>query len=111
MNNNFSLAADRNKEPIFNILKDVIKDEPCSILEIGSGTGQHALYFTGKLPHANWHCSDLPDLIDALNGQLHASKAKIKSILGYEAGNTEFPEIDIDYVYTANSLHIMTDDM
>ncbi len=56
----FSEACERNKTPIQVILHGVF-DVPGHILEIGSGTGQHAVHFGTTLPHLTWQTSDLPD--------------------------------------------------
>lgn len=54
----FAPSCDRNKEFILKLLKDVL---PASgtVLEVGSGTGQHAVYFASQLPHLNWQPTDL----------------------------------------------------
>ena len=54
----YSTASERNKEPILEILKDVFKDVH-HVLEIGSGTGQHAVHFGENLSHLKWQTSDL----------------------------------------------------
>ena len=58
MQHGFSQAAENNKTPILQQLKQLfaLVNE---VLEIGSGTGQHAAYFAANLPHLNWHTSDL----------------------------------------------------
>ena len=54
----YSPACDHNKDPILAVLRDVFA--PASaVLEIGSGTGQHAAYFAPRLPHLVWQTSDL----------------------------------------------------
>src|SRR3569832_2897514 len=60
MDKAFSPASERNGPPILAVLKDAFAD--CRrVLEIGSGTGQHAVYFGARLPHLVWQTSDLPD--------------------------------------------------
>lgn len=46
----FSEAAERNRAPILGLLKRLFADRR-AVLEIGSGTGQHAAYFSAALPH------------------------------------------------------------
>ena len=61
----FSQACEQNKEPILNILQLVYKD--CkTILEVGSGSGQHAVYFAKHLPHLKWLPSDLADNLESI---------------------------------------------
>jgi len=55
---NFSQASENNKDPILRVLMEWLAD--CkALLEIGSGTGQHALFFSEHLPQLRWYCSDL----------------------------------------------------
>jgi SAM-dependent methyltransferase len=56
----FSQACENNKAPILEVLKNVLS-RSSRVLEIGSGTGQHAVYFAPALPHLVWQTSDLPD--------------------------------------------------
>ncbi|MEE9141132.1 MAG: DUF938 domain-containing protein, partial [Gammaproteobacteria bacterium] len=53
----FSAACERNREPILEVLRGVFT-EPMTVLEIGSGTGQHAVYFGAHLPDVRWQTSD-----------------------------------------------------
>ena len=60
MNKPYSASCDNNREPIFSVLETLLNH--CrSVLEIGSGTGQHAVYFAAKLPQLVWQCSDLEE--------------------------------------------------
>ena len=54
----FSAACERNKDPILKILKEVLVSVQ-TVLEIGSGTGQHAVHFASALPFISWQTSDL----------------------------------------------------
>lgn len=53
----FSPSAERNKDPILQVLKEVLPPEG-SVLEIASGSGQHAAYFAPKLAPRHWIPSD-----------------------------------------------------
>ena len=55
----FSEACEENKQPILTVLKELFA-QAGSVLEIGSGTGQHAVYFAESLPHLFWQTSDRP---------------------------------------------------
>ena len=61
----FSEACERNKDPILQVLRDVLADAG-SVLEIGSGTGQHAVHFARNMPHLVWKSSDLAENLPAL---------------------------------------------
>jgi hypothetical protein len=104
----FSQACENNKQPIFDILSRVLVDKK-SLLEIGSGTGQHAVYFAPRLSHLEWHTSDMPDkhlgisawLVDVKVDNLHQP-------LSFTIGATStWPLANVDAVYTANTTHIM----
>ena len=56
MNKPYAQACDRNRDPILSVIKSLLADAG-SVLEVGSGTGQHAVYFAGHLPHLQWQCS------------------------------------------------------
>ncbi|AXS81778.1 MULTISPECIES: DUF938 domain-containing protein [Marinobacter] len=55
----FSQACENNRQPILEKLSGLFK-QPGTILEIGTGTGQHAVHFAGHLPHLTWQPSDRP---------------------------------------------------
>lgn len=57
MDKPYAPACDRNREPILAVLRDHFADRR-AVLEIGSGTGQHAVYFAAALPHLGWQTSD-----------------------------------------------------
>ena len=54
----YSQACERNRVAILDVLR-ALYDDTRAVLEIGSGTGQHAVYFGAALPHLQWHTSDL----------------------------------------------------
>ncbi|HYC43816.1 MAG TPA: DUF938 domain-containing protein [Noviherbaspirillum sp.] len=107
MNKPFSPACERNREPILTALRRIL---PTSgrVLEIGSGTGQHAVYFGAALPGLAWQTSDLP-----------ANHAGIHAWLAEEAPPNVLPPLELDVrsgtwpagpwdaVFTANTCHIM----
>lgn len=61
-NKPFSPACERNREPILAVLKQVFSERH-HVLEIGSGTGQHAVHFAAAMPWLVWHCSDRPEYL------------------------------------------------
>ena len=62
----FSEYAERNAAPILGVLRTELKH--CSnLLEIGSGTGQHAARFARELPHLQWQTSDLDENHEGIN--------------------------------------------
>ncbi|MEE2744452.1 MAG: DUF938 domain-containing protein [Bdellovibrionota bacterium] len=104
----YSAAVDRNKEPIYQIVKQYILPNKL-LLEIGSGTGQHAVYFAEKFSSLSWVTSDVEENHSAIKEWL--LEAKLKNIKGPETlkiGVDDFPKKAFDYVFTANTLHIMS---
>jgi len=55
----YAPACERNSRPILEVLSPLLKDAG-TVLEIGSGTGQHAVCFSAALPHVQWRPSDQP---------------------------------------------------
>lgn len=107
MNKPFSDACERNKAPILGVLRPLYADRR-QVLEIGSGTGQHALYFAAALPHLRWQCTELPASLPGLRLWLdEAALANLPPPLALDAGESDPPPGDYDAVFTANTLHIM----
>lgn len=102
----YAPSCEKNREPILAVLRERLA-ERTALLEIGSGTGQHAVYFAPALPRLNWQTSDRAENLPGIRAWL------------VEAGlpNTPAPiELDVtgpwparrfDAVFTANTLHIM----
>jgi hypothetical protein len=59
MDKPFSPACEENKAPILAVLRPLYADRR-RVLEIGAGTGQHAVHFARAMPHLTWQCSDVP---------------------------------------------------
>lgn len=105
-----SPASERNKRPILEVLREEFRDAR-HILEIGSGTGQHAVFMTSELPHLTWQTSDLPENHDVIRARLdHGYHARIKAPLALDVETFELPDdrlAAIDGVFSANTAHIM----
>lgn len=104
----FSPACERNREPILKVLKDVISPEDRKLLEIGSGTGQHAVYLAPHFPHMIWVTSDVRENHAGIKMWLEESGAP--NIIGpgeFQVGKDDFPQGNFDVVFTANTFHIM----
>lgn len=65
----WSEACERNRDPILAVLRGHLQDRS-RVLEIGSGTGQHAAYFAAQLPHLLWQASDHPDHLPGITERL-----------------------------------------
>jgi Protein of unknown function (DUF938). len=62
----YSSSCMQNQAPIFKIIKPLLQDKR-TVLEVGSGTGQHAVYFAEKMPHLNWQSSDQMQYLSSIN--------------------------------------------
>jgi SAM-dependent methyltransferase len=103
----FSPASARNREPILAALQTLLHD--CrSVLEIGSGTGQHAVHFGAALPGIAWQTSDLVVNHDGIRAWLdEAALPNVLPPLALDAGGDDWPAGPFDAVFTANTCHIM----
>lgn len=107
MTRQFAAACERNRDPILAVLRDVFADKT-RILEIGSGTGQHAVYFGRHLPHLAWQTSDLPaNHASILAWQEEADLSNVLPPLALDAGGSAWPPGPYDGVFTSNTCHIM----
>jgi cyclopropane fatty-acyl-phospholipid synthase-like methyltransferase len=104
----FSEACERNRLHILNVMQNLITSDDRKLLEIGSGTGQHAVYLAPHFPHMIWVTSDVKANHAGIKMWLDESGAP--NIIGpgeFQVGKDEFPEGDFDVVFTANTFHIM----
>jgi SAM-dependent methyltransferase len=107
MTRQFSAACERNREPILAILRDILP-HPARVLEIGSGTGQHAVYFAEHLSHLVWQTSDLPANHPSISAWLeHAHLANLLPPLPLDVDQPDWPPTNYDAVFSANTCHIM----
>lgn len=104
----FSQACENNEDPILQIIRTVFY-QPATVWEIGSGTGQHACYFAGHLPHVEWQPTDRSENIPGIRlWQEEAKLANLKPPLSLDVTDAVWPCSAIDALFTANTLHIMS---
>lgn len=107
----YSEACVRNREPILEVLRRHLVDAT-SVLEIGSGTGQHAAYFATQLPQLRWQTSDLQENHEAISAWLAAEAPPGWSPpIALDVCQRPWPAAALgpfDAVYTANTCHIMS---
>ncbi len=102
----FSPASERNRGPILDVLRDHYTNVH-SVLEIGSGTGQHAVHFAAALPHLTWQTSDVADNLPGIRRWLdEAALPNTPAPFEFDVAGA-WPAGRFDAVYTANTLHIM----
>ena len=107
----FSAACERNADPILAILRTVL-EAPVRVLEIGSGTGQHAVHFASHLPHVEWQTSDLAENHAGICAWLDDVKLPnvrqpIVLDMADPAWTAPLTESGFSVVYSANTCHIM----
>jgi len=102
----FSPACERNKEPIAEVLS-IYLEKKGRLLEIGSGTGQHASYFAPLFPKIEWHTSDRKENHLAIKEWIQDIKM-VKGPHRLNLGVDDFPKLSFQYIFTANTLHIMS---
>ena len=101
----FSPAAQRNQVPILNVLKELLASD-ARVLEIGSGTGQHAVAFAAALPHVHWQTSEQPEVLPTLARRIEQEAARLPSPLSLDVQTGPWPEEQYDVVFTAHTAHI-----
>ena len=103
----FSPSCERNKDPILSAIRPVLLNRT-RVLEVGSGTGQHAVYFAGKMPWLNWQCSELKENLSGLEMWItEAELSNLPAPINLDISTASLiPEFDV--IYTANTLHIMS---
>src|ERR1700722_10404436 len=104
----FSEACERNKGPILEVLRVAFADRT-QVLEIGSGTGQHAVHFAAHLAHLTWHPTEqLPYLADLASRVKLEGSRNLRPPTVLDVKQTVWPLRNADAVYSANTLHIMS---
>jgi cyclopropane fatty-acyl-phospholipid synthase-like methyltransferase len=106
----FSEACERNKAVILSVLERVFSN--CqSILEVGSGTGQHVIHFARALPDIGWQPTDADEYLPGLKARLQAeSCSNIEAALKLDVRMNPWPVGQYDGVFSANTLHYMGTD-
>lgn len=102
----FSQACENNKLPILDILANVFSDRS-TVLEIGSGTGQHAVYFAEQLPQLIWQPSDQKENLDGIQLRLNTQpQNNLCPAIELDVSQGDWP-LGFDAVFSANTAHIM----
>lgn len=117
----FAPACERNREPILDVLRTHFAG--CrEVLEIGSGTGQHAVHFAGAMPWLRWQASDHADHLPGIRAWLDEAgltntlpPLELQAVVGAQPSLHPLPSLPegddgapgFDAVFSANTLHIM----
>ena len=104
----YASSCDENRIPIQEVLKKEFTDSH-TVLEIGSGTGQHAVYFAEQLPHLTWQPSDLvanhPSIIAWI---ADSGLDNVLPPLELDVAHDHWPKQKYLYMFSANTAHIMS---
>jgi SAM-dependent methyltransferase len=114
----FSPACERNQDPILAVLRHWLAEgslaQPLRVLEVGSGSGQHAVHMARHLSGLHWQPSELPENLEGLAARIAtegcqglAPGARIEPPLVLDVVNPDWPSGPWDAVFTANTAHIM----
>lgn len=107
MNKPYSPACDNNREPILEVIAPLLR-EAGAVLEIGSGTGQHAVHFAANMPHLTWYPSDRVENHTGIRQWLQeAGLDNTRPPLALDVVRDDWPRLDVDAVFSANTAHIM----
>ena len=103
----FAAAAERNAAPLLEILRHEFADSR-SVLEIGSGTGQHAVTFAGQLPHLSWQPSDVAENCPGIKAWISDSKLdNVLPPIELDVRDNDAGDAQFDAAFSANTAHIM----
>ncbi len=104
----FSPACERNRQPILEALAQIL-NQPALVLEIASGTGQHAVWFARHLGHLTWQPSDLAEQINSIHTwRMEEGSPNLQPPLVLDVCQFPWPLESADAIFTANSLHILS---
>jgi cyclopropane fatty-acyl-phospholipid synthase-like methyltransferase len=102
-----SEACERNKGPILRILAEAFAHSH-AVLEIGSGTGQHAVHFATHLPHLAWQPSDRGEYLPGLRERIsQQGPSNLLPAIELDVREQPWKIQGVDAMFTANTLHIM----
>lgn len=103
----YSESCDQNREPILEVIAPLFAERK-SVLEIGSGTGQHAVFFGARMPHLIWRTSDREENLRGIRLWLEeAALANVREPLSLDVTQEHWPVPEVDAVFSANTAHIM----
>jgi SAM-dependent methyltransferase len=103
----YAESSEQNRAPIQAVLEHYFSDRKL-VLEIASGTGQHAVYFGAALPHLTWQTSELPSNHAGIQAWLdEAQLANVLPPLAIDVNDAHWPVEPVDAIFNANTVHIV----
>lgn len=103
----YAPACDRNSAVILDVLRPILAR--CrTVLEVGSGTGQHAVFFASRLPDVTWQPSDLPDALDSIHAwREEAALPNLAAPRHLDLHAVDKARFDCDAIVCINTIHIV----
>ena len=103
----YAESCEQNRAPILAVLQEAFADRS-RVLEIASGTGQHAVHFGQALPHLVWQTSELPENHAGIQAWLdEANLANVLPPLALDVNAADWPVDHVDAIFNANTVHII----
>lgn len=103
----FSPSSEQNKDVILKTIQPLLSDKK-NVLEIASGTGQHAVYFSQQMPFLTWQTSDLIESLPGIQQWIEESAlTNVLMPLELNVSAEHWPTKQHDAIFSANSFHIM----
>ena len=103
----YAESCEQNRDPILAVLREAFADRR-DVLEIASGTGQHAVYFGAALPHLTWRTSELPANHAGIRAWLdEAALANVMPPVALDVNDRDWPVGRVDAIFNANTVHIV----
>ncbi len=104
----YAESCEKNKEPILAVLKEIFSDRK-RVLEIASGTGQHAMHFGRELHHLIWQPSELAHNLPGIRAWLdEAHLTNVLAPLAIDVNDEHWPITCVDAIFNANTVHIIS---
>jgi cyclopropane fatty-acyl-phospholipid synthase-like methyltransferase len=109
LNKPFAESCEQNKFPILDVLQKEFAHSK-RVLEIGSGTGQHAVFFAEKLPHLEWYTSEQAENLPGINAWIDdCNLGNIHRPFEFNVSDpSHWPNMTFDGIFSANTAHIMS---
>jgi len=104
----YAESCEINKTPILAVLKEIFSERK-RVLEIASGTGQHAVYFGRELPHLTWQTSEVSQNLTGIQAWLdEAQLPNVLAPLALDVNDAHWPIAPVDAIFNANTVHIIS---
>ncbi|MBA0902155.1 MAG: DUF938 domain-containing protein [Candidatus Nitrotoga sp.] len=105
----YSEACEKNQSAILEVLQDVLSRQH-HVLEIASGTGQHAVHFGRALPHLTWQTSELPHNHAGIRAWLdEAALPNVLPPVALDVTDAHWPAGVVEAIFNANTVHIVSE--